>query len=75
MNQKHSNPKIQKYVNKGNKSITLFKSHKSIERKNKYGLQFETEVKTSTIRGTQRNNRNTEVQQKTKRIMQQTQRL
>ena len=34
-------------------------------RENKSGLHTKTEVNTSTIRENQRNNRNTEVQQKT----------
>ena len=45
-------------MNKGNSSKPLFESHKSIERKQS-GLQTKTEVNTSTIRGKQRNNRNT----------------
>ena len=53
-------------LNKGNSSILQFESHK-ILRENKSGLQTQTEGNTSAIRGKQRNNRNTEVQQKTKR--------
>ena len=47
------------YLDKGNSSLPLFKSHKAVERKQKGS--------TSAIRGLQRNNRNTEVQQKNKR--------
>ena len=41
-------------------------SHKSVEKKHIW-VKNKTVVNTSTIRGKQRNNRNTEVQQKTKR--------
>ena len=49
--------------NKGNSSIPMSKIHRSIER-NISGLHTKIEGNTSTTGGKQRNNRNTEVQQK-----------
>lgn len=54
-----------KCTNQGNSSISLFDSHKWIERK-KSGLQIKTAVNTSALRGNQRKNRKTEEQHKTK---------
>ena len=51
------------YKNAGNSGIPLFERHKSIERKKNQGYKY-NRGNTSTIRGKQRNNRNTEVQQK-----------
>ena len=46
---------VYSFLNKGNSSIPLFKTHKSIE-KNKSGLQTYTEENALTIRGEQRHN-------------------
>ena len=43
-------------INKGNRSIPLFETHKSIEEKNKSGLQTKTEGNALNIRGEQRHN-------------------
>ena len=45
-------------LNKGNSSIQLFKTHKTIE-KNKSGLNTKTKGNASYIKGEQRHNRNT----------------
>ena len=52
-------------VNKGNSRIPLFETHKSIERKNKSGLQTKTEGNALNIRGEQRHNRNTTLKRNT----------
>ena len=57
-------------INKANRRIALFVINRL--RENKSWLQTKTEVNTSTIRGKQLNNRNFEVQQKTKTTMQHT---
>ena len=46
-------------LNKGNSSIPLFEIHKSIEKKNKSGLQTKTEGNASNIGEKLRHNRNT----------------
>ena len=48
---------------KGNSSITVFKSNNSVI-ENKYGLQTKSEGNSSTVKGKQRKNRNSEVQKK-----------
>ena len=40
-----------KVINKGKSSIPLFESHKSIEKRNKSGLQTKSEGNTTTIQG------------------------
>ena len=53
-------------INKGNSSIPLFKIHKSIEKKTKFGLQTKTEGNVSNIREL-RHNRDTTPKRNTHR--------